>query len=91
MLYIWCQLDVIICGNDECYYDYREEMFINCYKYKKYQKCLIVLWYISFFLLFFCFVVLYFVYFLIVKGNVFLYCVKYLYFCDMFGKDMKIN
>lgn len=66
------------------------------------RKCLInvlnirnisnsVLWNISFFLLFFCFVVLYFVYFLIVKGNVFLYCVKYLYFCDMFGKDMEIN
>lgn len=28
---------------------------------------------------------------LFAKGNAFLHCVKYLYFCDMFGKDMEIN
>lgn len=89
--YIWCQLDVTICWNDECHYNYREEMFIKCSKYKKYQKCLTASWNTSFLLPFLCFAVPYSVHLLIAKGNAFLHCVKYLYFCDMFGKDMKIN
>lgn len=66
-------------------------MFIKCYKCKKYQKCLTASWYTSFLLPFLCFAVPYSVHLLIAKGNAFLHCVKYLYFCDTFGKNMKIN